>query len=374
MSAEEKPKELFKIVNWSTLSEYGSGMHEMARELSDAENLVPGVESGVCCTMNREPMVLHQGKFVKATDHPELVQGARYITKSWDWAKDADVNVIHSHIPIDFPKMKNRVLVAHGTPEHCLHNELNSRNTPLSTTIDSIMECELTVTLIKRHLQYWREYAPAKVYFAPGGVDLSRYLPVPTPGMDKDPYPFTGRPAVMYAEQWRDIKLPFTLFHAAKFAWRRLPALRLEVMNLPLGRSATNPARQLGFFWQKMVAKLNADMICEIFTEARLTQIEKYYRGASMYVSPCWKGDISRCGMEAMATGTPVLALEGPGAASMKCADDPEPMADAIEGLWNRIVADPEKEAAQARLIAEENYDIRDTGKATVAIYKKHFG
>src|SRR5574340_1560694 len=91
-----------KLVHWSLSN--GSGLNRMATMICQAETEM-GLDSFLCYT---------DGGVGKPTP------GVRVLPDK-EVARDADIHVIHSHVPDDMPGKK--VMIPHGTPEHCFRSE-----------------------------------------------------------------------------------------------------------------------------------------------------------------------------------------------------------------------------------------------------------
>ncbi len=340
-----------RIVHWCIIKpNIVSGLIQRVKELHKVE-LALGFESGIC---NPDTTKKQGEKLVDSTGK------VTFDLKPWSWAETEDaVNVIHSHRPQNFEELKHRVFVVHGGPEPCVYTELYENKNSYTTAINLIDDCELTVCWSKRQHRIWKEYDGSdKVHFVQGGVDLERWTP------EGSKLAFTGKPAVCYMSMWRSHKPPFYQLLAAKKAYREIPRLRLELFNI-------NVEHQL--FWMRFICKLNIDKIVENFGIGMLADPSQMYRSVDMLLESDSCGDMTGTAAEAMASGCPVILIEGEEHANMKCRNSPDGIADVVVQLWNRMKDNPELEKKKAREIALKYYNIENTIKGMVKLYQGVF-
>jgi len=338
-----------RLVHWtSKFSEAGiSGMKNTLVELVEAE-LELGFEAGVCDPNQPEGGGEVQLRRRKLSVYP------------WTWALERPdtVNVFSGFIPKCFYELKHTVQIQHGMPEYVLAMALppNPTNT-MSIALNYPILCDATVCWSRREAEFWRALeGVGRVEHINRGVDLAFWRP------EGDKVELVFRPQVGFLEAMRaPVKSALTFLFALKLAQRRVKTLRAQ-----FGCIEPNAA----LVWTMIYTKLNLDLVIENAVVGALAEPWKFYRALDMVVCPVLGGHISRVGVEAMASGCPVIALEGSDdqVSSLKCRDSPESMADAMLKLWDMTQADPKGARGAARRIAEQHYSIVDTAKAFIRL------
>lgn len=313
-------------------------------ELCEAE-LELGVEAAICDPKNRSGG--SKVKFRRRT-----VQ-----TQPWRYASQKDVvNAFSSESPPCFRKLKHTVFMAHGTPEYCFLVEVVKGTPALTTSIGLIREYDATVCWTPFEAEYWQIIYPDKpIYALTHGVDLQYWSPA------EPETPFKSHPTVVSADVGRLGKLPFTLLFAVKKAQEKLSELKLNLMGIFKDQQAT---------MLLLIHKLNLELDIPVMVVGLLPNIREVYRAADMVFSCAENGLMSRVAIEALACGCPTIVLEGQSclAATTKCKNNIGSMADAIVKLWSVIKEDPEKARTDARRLAEEHYDVKETAKQFIHI------
>jgi hypothetical protein len=344
--------------------EHGSGMMRQVADFVRAENRM-GLDSGVICTSEANKTGFgSDGK-------PLSAFGVQL--KPWSWAYELDeketVHVIHSHPPQKLCNLKNTATVLHGTPEHVIFRQLWSKSKanqiPWTTTINLIQMSDVAVTLIPRHKQYWDPFAHRDhVVAVDGGVDLTEFKPEWMLSKEEKQeykkkkvmpvFPFSARPAIFICESYYEIKVPTIVLLAIKTILKKLPQARLSVINL----------KGVESFWTDFIRKGYIDMYCDLWSEWKVQNLETYYRGAHIYASPVLMGDVSRCGMEAMGCGTPVVGVKAKENHLEYGADhNPLDFAESVYKVYEDMQSDEMKVRHKARKIAETHYNIDNTVK-----------
>lgn len=355
-----------RIVHHSTMIEHGSGMMRQVADFVRAEQRL-GLDSGVVCTQKANS----SGK----DKDGKPLQAFGVQLKSWDWAYEQDpkdtVHVSHSHPPLNISTLKNLVTVLHGTPEHVIFRQLwtktNARHIPFTTSINLIQMSDIAVTLIPRHAQFWEPFAHKdNIVAVDGGVDLhedfrpewmlnaaekSKYTSMNTLPV----FPFSARPSIFCCESYYEIKVPTVVLMAIKKVVRELPQARLSIINM----------KGVEQFWTDFIRKGYIDAYCDMFLPNKVQNLEIYYRGATVYASPVLMGDMSRCGMEALSCGTPVVSVKSDWnpVNEWSAAHNPNDFAEAIVKVHHEMQDDEIKTREKARKYAETHYDINTTVK-----------
>lgn len=178
----------------------GSGLNKVATNMAIAEKLL-GIDSVLSYT--NEPLC-------EVT--PDDPNAMRVVAQAN--AKDADVHVIHSHLP-DGAKGKT-IFVAHGTPEHCFNTAIEQNKAsgyvagdPWMLSLHRINTCDITVTFWDRHRYLWQSMSPkADVRVIPMGVDTEFWKPGESQGK------WVGNPSLFTCENSHQIKWPLDLILA----------------------------------------------------------------------------------------------------------------------------------------------------------------
>lgn len=282
--------------------------------------------------------------------------------RSWDWARNADVNVVDGLVPPIFDELKNRIFIAHGSPRHCFRQQLLGFDPALEVSINMVRDCELVVTWNKEYVRYWSAFTePGKVRWVPGGIDLSRWSRL------GERFTFDSHPQVGFMEMPRLGKMPFTFLFAVKKAHKSIPSLRVQLLNIDVDD-------RVKLLWMMLVTRLDLNRIVGTFGVGPHPDPGKVYRSLDILVSPVEGGVLSTVGGECLASGTPVIILEGDPEfqASEKCRDDPASMGEAIIRLWRRMVNDEEGVRAEAQRLAKK-HDIAQTTEQLLRLYSEYF-
>lgn len=338
-----------RIIHWANdlVSPSISGLKTTVRELVEAE-LEMGIDSGICDPLFPEGGAEVQLRRRKVALHP------------WTWAleKGDGVSFFSSLMPTCFYELPHRVQVNHAMPEFVMWHQLHPQiANSMTIALNYALLCEATICWSRREAQFWRNIDHARVECVERGCDLRFWNP------SGDRFDFIFHPQVGFLEVMRgSVKSPLTFLFAVKEAQRRVRTLRAQFGNIDPSQDAAT--------WMMLITKLNLDLVVEDFIVGVHPEPWKFYRALDLLVCPVHGGHISRVGVEALACGCPVILLEGSDekAASAKCRDSPDEMAAAILGLWDRIKEDPQAVRAEARKIAESNYDIRITARKFIQV------
>ncbi len=330
-----------------------SGLLSTVRELVEAE-LEMGIDAGICDASS-----------------PEDSKGGKEIplrrktvkTKPWSWALEEDcVSILSTGLHETFHKLPHKIAILHGMPSHCVFIELYQRRAAMGTSMNLPRMVDHSVCWSKQEAEAWSCFAP-NVEYLERGCDLDFWKPE---GDEGDPNAtFTRRfhPQISFLDIQRPVKWPLTFLLAVKYVSQR-PGM--ENMRFQFG----NVESKAQLLWMQIITKLDIDPILSDYIVGVHTQPWRYFRSSDLLVSPCQGGLMSRVAIEALACGCPTIILEGARekVATMKCHDTPLSMADAIETVWSRVQEDPEGIREEARKIAEEHYNIKDTVKGFLKI------
>ena len=180
-----------KLRHWSITN--GSGLHGVAQSLVEAETKA-GHDSALVDSMVESP--------------------------AWEDAIDADVQIVHSHLPngiqqkITKAKLRT-VWIGHGTPDHVFQSSVEFAQSggyghpePLMLMFHWLQHASARVTFWPRHQWIYSRMVDRGTVIdcIPLGVDRSFWCPGESRGK------FAGTPSVFTAENPHYIKWPYDLF------------------------------------------------------------------------------------------------------------------------------------------------------------------
>ncbi len=266
-----------KIVHWTFHN--GSGLHHMARDISEAENKL-GLDSITIDTLQ---------------------------PTTWDTGVDADVHVIHSHIPDHIKaRAKKLVYVAHGTPEHCFQSAvetgLNSgygASDPWMMLMHYLQTADVTVTWWPRHRAILQCIGGrhARVEPVPMGIDKTAFAPMPTRGR------WVGEPSVLTAENCHYIKWPLDLFMLWPWVFKDVPKATLHSWYLPRDQHR----------WFMPLVYSNGTAYKSFLSPAPLSQpdLVNAFCSVDFYIGLVRYGDFDRLTMECKSCGCKLISYAG---------------------------------------------------------------
>lgn len=270
-----------KVVHW-TLGN-GSGLHRVATDLSSSEKKM-GIDSVIIPTVG-----------------PGL-------ELEWENGVDADIHVIHSHVP-DVIRSRTKgklIFIPHGTPEHCFQGAIEQFSYHGYVAGNSFMlsqywlqEADVTVTFWKRHQTIWQMLTHQKnvVRHIPLGIDLDFWKKVDSRGK------FAGTPSILSLENCHYIKWPLDLIFAWKPIIKELPEARLHLHYLPSDQHR---------FWYPLLRATG----CDYTTYSGSTyygqeDLRNCFVSSDYYVGLVRYGDFNRTCLEAKACGCKLISYTG---------------------------------------------------------------
>lgn len=159
---------------------------------------------------------------------------------SWKEALDADVHVVHTHLPdsvrLQLTKPLKIVWIAHGTPEYVFHRSVEEGLNRGYGASDSWQLCQYwlqhadaIVTFWPRHQKIWKSLCDknTNIDCIPMGIDLDFWKPVESRGK------FLGAPSLFTAENCDYSKWPLDLFFCWPWVWPKMPTSHLHAVYLP---------------------------------------------------------------------------------------------------------------------------------------------
>lgn len=374
-----------RIAHFNAFTPNKQGMYETIKELCVAQNKL-GLDTGIF-----DP------------EHPKGgLKDGTFEAKSEDWAREADIYMIHSILPERFFGKRPTLFFAHGMPEALLHDEMAYdgvcgyrlhdnraitaktsnpkqeqiflcreelkfiKEAPLTTWLHYLSQpwCHGMVTFWPRHQPIWKLFVPDKICeYVPGGIDLDRYSMFGKNGQQLEKERFSGSPTFLYADMWRYMKNPFFTFLAFKEVVKAHPNATYNGIACPTGQV---------MMWQLIIKTLGLTKNIPSPPITYHRAMERLYRGNDALISPVL--DTSRVAKEAMSCGMPVLSKYFDFKWRLPADDDIERTANAILNFVDDWYADKEGIRVRARKYAEEHFDINNSAKGMVKIYDKMAG
>jgi hypothetical protein len=270
-----------KVVHWSLKN--GSGMHRVAESIAQAERVI-GLDSlNVNCAVESD---------------------------EWQAAIDADVHVIHTHLPDIFRKRVTKPLkmvwVAHGTPDHVFQSSVEAGLGAPYGHGDSLMlmqywlrNADARVTFWPRHQWIYQRMVDrgTTVYCLPLGVDTAFWAAGASRGK------YEGAPSVFTAENPHYIKWPYDLFTL----W---PAVHDEITTAKLHAVYVARDQHRWFFpWVNANGcSYSAHISPATFPHDELRNV---FKSIDFFVGLVRYGDFNQLGLQANAAGATSISYAG---------------------------------------------------------------
>ena len=268
-----------KVVHWSITN--GSGLHRVAESLAKAESAA-GLDSTL----------------VDSRD-----------ASTWVGVADADVHVVHSHLPPTVTRRKDSriVWVGHGTPDHCYQSAVEEAERGAYGHSDPLMLAEYWLKVSDARVTFWDRHAwiydqmltkgarPTDV--VPMGVDTSFWCPGDSAGA------FSGSPSLLYAENPHYIKWAYDLLTALPTIQQSHPGLMLHALYQVRDQHRV----QMPWFNQ-LGASFFTHYSSSIFQPDGLRNA---FRSTDYTVGLVRYGDLNRLSMEANACGAKTISYKG---------------------------------------------------------------
>jgi hypothetical protein len=282
--------------------------------------------------------------------------------QGYDGIFDADVHVIHTHLPDDvrdkLTKDLKIVWMGHGSVEHVFQSSVESGLKGGYGAGDSWSLC-----------QYWMQHADALVTFwprqqaiwkslcdkntvvdcIPMGVEKDFWKPVDSSGK------YLGRPSVFTAENSHYAKWPLDLLLCWPWVWPKLPSSFLHVLYLPNDQHK----------WFFPLMNRNGSRFKTIASAAVLDPISlrNAFCSTDYFIGLVRYGDFNRLCLEANACGAKTISYCGNEYSDYWIKEgDQRRMAKELIPIFKGDV-EPRKKLAVP--------DIVDTAKAMIKIYER---
>jgi len=265
-----------KVAHWTFIN--GSGLSNVAVDIQEAEVKL-GSESVLCDTSKSD---------------------------TWEKGMDADIHVVHSHIPdsLSLDKSKKLVTIQHGSPEHVFEMSLRNGLTGSYGASDSLAivgfllnRVNAVVTFWPRHTEIWNTMTQMPVHTIPMGIDKEFWKPVPKQRL------LTGNPSILTAENCHTCKWPIDLMFMWPHIVEKKITARAHFINLPYDQHR----------WWLPLAYMNNTRYTSYISPVKLPkeQLRNFLCAADFYYSPVEYGDFNRMSLEAAATGCKVISYRG---------------------------------------------------------------
>lgn len=160
--------------------------------------------------------------------------------KGWSEVLDADIHVIHTHLPDavrqQLIKPLKTVFIAHGTPEYVFRKSVEEGLNRGYGAGDSwqlvqywMQHSDAIITFWERHQKIWKSLCDKNtiVDCFPMGVNKAFWSPVPSLGK------YLGSPSLFTAENCDQTKWPLDLFFMWSWVWKEIPTAHLHSIYLP---------------------------------------------------------------------------------------------------------------------------------------------
>jgi hypothetical protein len=276
---------------------------------------------------------------------------------TWEQGMDADVHVVHSHLPdkITFKKGTKMVIIQHGSPEHVFEISVQQGAAGVYAAGDSfalsafmLKKADAVVTFWPRHAAIFETMTDKPVFCIPMGIKNDFWT-------KQEIAPLSGSPALFTAENMHNCKWPIDMFYLWPHLIEALPDARLHVVNIPLN--------QQNWWWP--LSYMNGCRYTMFMTGMRFdaATLRNYLSAAPYYYSPVRYGDHNRMSLEAAACGSKVISFEGNEYAHywVREGDGRRQTEDLIAILSGKV---PERQALPVP-------DISDTATAMLRVYKE---
>lgn len=268
------------------------------------------------------------------------------IAYGWDFAKDADVWVMHRTIPTKLmemlPKKKN-VGILHGTSEIMVLHEIESggKNDKFNMHIDFLNTFQKVVTITKSDTKIMKLYDKQnKVVYINDAIDTDIYSPI------GHGWKYKYRPAIISTTNIRINKNPAPLIWAMPKIIEEIPKARLNMFGLNLSEINT---------WRNIILKSPQISVSLENIHNQFFDLTPFMRGADISFNSNYSGIFSRDSMESMACGCSVVAYS-PEHTDYACYRQTESIVQTVKRAWDDLKLKPEKQIEKNRQYALDHF------------------
>lgn len=338
-----------KILHFSNFAPNRSGLYECAKDQVCYERRM-GIDSQMA---------------VYEIENPDNLQDGWLKPVSWDWAKNADIFVIHRGLPPKvqklFPNTK-RVVVLHGTTEFLILEDIFSEaeKQGFNSHINFINNNDAT-TVVNQH-----DYDILKLYdyndklsLVNDAVDMERY------NLKGYKYPYKNHPQILFCDSLRINKHPAHIIWAMEHIVKEIPNARLTVIGLDLTDILT---------WRNILLRSkqgNLKRYCEVI-QLKTADILPYMRSADILYNSNASGIFSRVEIEALACGCQIISSNSKYTNFNFKAYDIKDIAKSAIECWRYIEKSPVQARKNARKVALKYFSMeKKVSKEYVPLYNR---
>lgn len=211
-----------KVLHWVAITPNACGLYEHAKGQIKAERLA-GINSQAI-----------DYRFVDNKEFIGEIKNDGWLTSvGLDWAKETDINVIHSGIDEKHKSLKPNILILHGRPEYAFELALKAKRSHYQDYMSYRYDERYRkfVTLWPEHQFIWSLIFPKhKLSYIPNFIDTNRFNPG---GKSFDLGDSKGNFNILVADMWREDYTPFNVcLAAAEFIKKYCPTARLHIFGL----------------------------------------------------------------------------------------------------------------------------------------------
>lgn len=283
---------------------------------------------------------------------------------TWNEATKADIWVLHSLIPEKIKYLfdkKVTVAILHGPAIHMVLKEWSSKRQTqaFNLHISILWKYDATIAFDPDQYYIMKQYDEHnRLHFIRNSIDIERYQ------KPKFKWEYRNHPAIISSDTSRIEKLPVQIIWAMPEIVKRIPEARLNLFALTLEPIQT---------WRNIFcrAKKRAlEAMCEN-VNLEMTDLGPFMAGADMGFNNNLSGIASRCHMEMMAMGIPVLSAGGEWSKYLYRMWDFNSIADTIERCWKDIQKNEKRIRKETSQYAKKHFNREEqVKKHYVKLYK----
>jgi len=331
---------MIRILHFSNFAPNRSGLYACTRDQIKYERQM-GIDSQMAVYENEEALNLKDDWLTPV---------------SWDWAKNADIFVVHRGLPPKvqklFPNTK-RIVVLHGTTEYLILEDIFSKaeQQNFNSHINFINRNDAT-TIVNQH-----DYDILKLYdyndklhLINDAVDMEKY------NLKGYKYPYKNHPQILYCDSLRINKHPAHIIWAMEHIIQEIPNARLTVVGLDLEEVLT---------WRNILLRSKQGKLksnCEVI-QFKTDDVLPYMRGADILYNSNASGIFSRVQIEAMACGCQIISSNSKYTPFNFKTYDIKDIAKTTIDCWNSIKDNPEQARKEARKTALKYFSMKNKVK-----------
>ena len=232
-------------------------------------------------------------------------------TETWELAVDADVQVVHTHLPDAmykrFTKSPRIVWVGHGTPDHVFQSAVQEfehaaygHGDPIQLTQHWLRTADARVTFWERHAYIYDRMltkGARKTDVLPMGVDVKFWKDGTSLGK------FAGEPSLFTAENPHYIKWPYDLFTAWPIVQEAFRDVRLHACYLP------RDMHRAFFPWFGAMGAFHTAFVSPGVYDK--TWLRNTFQSTDFTVGLVRYGDLNHLSMQANAAGAKTISYRG---------------------------------------------------------------